>query len=94
MCVVSVTDVGPGIPASEHERIFERFYRVDNGTTRRTGGVGLGLYIAKELVESMGGRLWVTSEPGSGSTFRFSLPHARRDEEAEPVIVTSVESAV
>ena len=92
MCVISVTDDGAGIPAAEQQRIFERFYRVDNGTTRATGGVGLGLYIAKELVESMGGRLWVTSEPGTGSTFRFSLPLARRDDDAAPVIVTPVKS--
>jgi PAS domain S-box-containing protein len=90
MCVISVTDAGQGIAVAEQERIFERFYRVDNGTTRRTGGVGLGLYIAKELVESMGGRLWVTSEPGAGSTFRFSLPLARRDDDAVPVIATPV----
>ena len=92
MCVISVTDAGQGIAVAEQERIFERFYRVDNGTTRRTGGVGLGLYIAKELVESMGGRLWVTSEPGAGSTFRFSLPLARRDDDAVPVIATPVGS--
>ncbi len=91
MCTISVADAGPGIPAAEQARIFERFYRVDNGTTRATGGVGLGLYIARELVESMGGRLWVASEPGRGSTFRFSLPLVRRDE-AEPLIVTPVVS--
>jgi signal transduction histidine kinase len=74
MCVVSVTDLGCGIPAEEQSRIFDRFYKVDNGSTRTTGGVGLGLYIAKQLVESMSGRLWVRSEPGCGSTFSFSLP--------------------
>jgi PAS domain S-box-containing protein len=81
MCVVSVTDIGCGIPVDEQSRIFERFYKADNGSTRATGGVGLGLYIAKELVESMSGRLWVRSEPGCGSTFSFSLPLARADEE-------------
>jgi PAS domain S-box-containing protein len=80
MYVISVTDGGSGIPAAERERIFDRFYKVDNGSTRETGGVGLGLYIAKELVESMSGRLWYTSEPGAGSTFRFSLPLVRRPE--------------
>jgi PAS domain S-box-containing protein len=80
MCVVSVTDIGCGIPADEQSRIFERFYKADNGSTRTTGGVGLGLYIAKELVESMAGRLWVRSEPGCGSTFSFSLPLGREDE--------------
>jgi signal transduction histidine kinase len=80
MYVISVTDGGSGIPAADRERIFDRFYKVDNGSTRETGGVGLGLYIAKELVESISGRLWYTSEPGAGSTFRFSLPLARRPE--------------
>jgi two-component system phosphate regulon sensor histidine kinase PhoR len=73
-CVVSVTDRGEGIPAPEQGRIFERFYRVGNVATQETGGVGLGLYIAKQLVESMAGRMWVTSEEGRGSTFSFSLP--------------------
>ena len=73
-CVVSVKDHGEGIPADLLDRIFERFYKVDNGSTRSTGGVGLGLYIAKQLVESMGGRLWVASKSGEGSTFSFSLP--------------------
>src|SRR4029077_12707062 len=83
MCVVSVTDIGCGIPADEQSRIFDRFYKVDNGSTRTTGGVGLGLYIAKQLVESMSGHIWVRSEPGCGSTFSFSLPLARVDEMSE-----------
>ena len=74
--VVSVRDRGEGIPAELQQRIFERFYKIDNGSTRATGGVGLGLYIAKQLVDSMGGRLWVQSTPGEGSTFSFSLPLA------------------
>jgi PAS domain S-box-containing protein len=74
--VVSVRDRGEGIPAEQQQRIFERFYKIDNGSTRVTGGVGLGLYIAKQLVDSMGGRLWVNSTPGEGSTFSFSLPLA------------------
>jgi PAS domain S-box-containing protein len=76
VCVVSVTDQGEGIPAAEQDRIFDRFYRVDNSATQSTGGVGLGLYIARQLVESMAGRMRVTSEPGDGSTFSFSLPLA------------------
>jgi PAS domain S-box-containing protein len=78
MSVISVTDGGSGITAAEQARIFDRFYRVDNGSTRATGGVGLGLYIARQLVESMSGRLWVRSGPGGGSTFRFSLPLVHR----------------
>jgi signal transduction histidine kinase len=84
MYVISVTDGGPGIPIAERERIFDRFYKADNGSTRETGGVGLGLYIARELVESMSGRLWYTSEPDSGSTFRFSLPLVERPPAPEP----------
>jgi PAS domain S-box-containing protein len=87
MCVISVTDIGCGIPADEQPRIFDRFHKVDNGSTRATGGVGLGLYIAKQLVESMSGRIWVRSEPGCGSTFSFSLPLAReRDLPSTPAI--------
>jgi PAS domain S-box-containing protein len=73
-CVISVIDQGEGISDEEQPRIFDRFYRTDNGSTRATGGVGLGLYIAKQLVESMGGRLWVVSRVGQGSTFSFSVP--------------------
>jgi PAS domain S-box-containing protein len=72
--VVSVRDEGEGIALSEQDRIFERFQRGESGLVRETGGTGLGLYIAKRLVEAMSGRLWVVSRPGAGSTFSFSLP--------------------
>jgi signal transduction histidine kinase len=71
---ISVTDTGEGIPAEELPNIFERFYRVDKSRSRATGGHGLGLTIAKRLVEAHGGRIWVESEPGKGSTFCFTLP--------------------
>jgi signal transduction histidine kinase len=71
---IAVTDEGIGIPAGEHERIFDRFYRVDSALTRRTQGAGLGLYLAKSVIEAHGGRIWVTSSPGKGSTFVFTLP--------------------
>ena len=74
--IISVRDQGEGIPLSEQDRVFDRFHRVDSGMTRRTGGTGLGLYIAKRLVEAMAGRLWLMSRPGEGSTFSFSLPLA------------------
>jgi len=71
---VSVTDTGEGIPAEELPNIFERFYRVDKSRTRATGGSGLGLTIAKRLVEAHGGRIEVQSETGKGSRFVFTVP--------------------
>jgi signal transduction histidine kinase len=73
---VSVTDQGLGIPISEQQRVFEKFYRLDTRLTRTGGGTGLGLYIAGELVRRMGGRIAVRSEPGVGSTFTVDLPRA------------------
>ena len=72
----TVRDQGLGIPPNEHERIFEKFYRLDAAMTRGVGGSGLGLYICRELVERMDGRIWVSSELGSGSSFSFELPLA------------------
>ena len=74
--IVSIRDHGVGIPEEELERVFERFHRVDTGLTGRRGGTGLGLYIVKQLVEAMAGRIWVTSKPGQGSMFSFTLPLA------------------
>jgi PAS domain S-box-containing protein len=72
----AVRDRGLGIPASEHERIFEKFFRLDPNLSRGVGGTGLGLYISREIVRRMGGRIRVESEPGRGSTFSFELPLA------------------
>jgi signal transduction histidine kinase len=72
----AVHDRGLGIPAAEHERIFEKFYRLDPNLSRGVGGTGLGLYISRELVRRMGGRIRVESAPGRGSTFSFELPLA------------------
>ena len=71
---VSVEDTGPGIAEEELTYVFERFYRVDKSRSRATGGVGLGLTIAKRLVEAHGGRVTATSRVGKGSTFSFILP--------------------
>ncbi len=73
---VSVADTGEGIPAEDLPYIFERFYRVDKSRTRSTGGSGLGLTIARRLVEAHGGTIEVESQPGHGSIFTFNLPTA------------------
>jgi signal transduction histidine kinase/DNA-binding response OmpR family regulator len=72
--VVSVSDTGSGIPADHFPKLFEAFSQVDASPTRRTGGTGLGLSICKRLVEMHGGRIWVDSILGKGSTFYFTLP--------------------
>ena len=70
----SVKDHGLGIPVGEQKRIFDKFYRLDPDQRRGIGGTGLGLYICRELVQSMHGRIWVESELGKGTTFAFELP--------------------
>ncbi len=74
--IVSVQDSGPGIPLQEQAMVFEKFYRGAN-EQRRVPGTGMGLAIAKAIVEAAGGRIWVESTPGAGSVFRCSLPVAR-----------------
>src|SRR5205823_7798608 len=80
--VVSVQDRGEGIAPGDRDRVFERFRRLESGLARRTGGTGLGLYIARQLVEAMGGRLWLDSA-ARGSTFSFTLPLAGAQKEAQ-----------
>jgi signal transduction histidine kinase len=74
---ISVSDTGEGIPAEDLHNIFERFYRVDRSRARATGGSGLGLTIARRLVEAHGGKITVQSELGKGSRFSFTLPIAK-----------------
>jgi signal transduction histidine kinase len=71
---VTVSDEGIGVPPEEQSRIFERFYRVDDALSRRAQGSGLGLYIAKAIVEAHGGRIGARSAPGRGTAFSFTLP--------------------
>jgi two-component system, OmpR family, sensor histidine kinase SenX3 len=77
---IAVTDQGIGIPEEEQERIFERFYRVDQARSRATGGTGLGLAIVKHTVGNHGGELSVWSQPGDGSTFTIRLVSGSRHE--------------
>jgi PAS domain S-box-containing protein len=71
---VSIIDTGCGIPREEHERIFDRLYQIKAGDATTEQGVGLGLYLCRELIQLHGGNIWVESEPGRGSTFAFVLP--------------------
>ena len=72
--LISVTDQGSGIPPEHLDRVFDKFYRAGDDLVKKTKGVGLGLYICKSIVEHHGGRIWVESTPGEGSTFKFTLP--------------------
>ncbi len=74
MVEFEVRDTGPGIPLHEQKKLFTMFYQVETDSTRSAGGLGLGLVISKGIVESHGGRIWVESEPGKGSAFKFTLP--------------------
>lgn len=79
-----VSDTGIGIPMEDRERVFEKFYRADNSTTRSAGGTGLGLSISKAIVERLGGSIWVESAPGKGSQFWFTLPLSLPEDAPEP----------
>jgi signal transduction histidine kinase len=71
---VSVRDTGPGISAADQSKLFQEFQQADNAITRKKGGTGLGLAISKRIIEMHGGKIWVESQPGQGSTFAFALP--------------------
>jgi signal transduction histidine kinase len=73
---VDVRDNGPGIPVEDQAIIFERFRQGGDTRTNRPAGTGLGLPISRAIVDHLGGRLWVNSEPGAGATFSFTLPVA------------------
>ncbi|MGQ9536520.1 MAG: ATP-binding protein [Actinomycetota bacterium] len=73
-CMVEVADTGIGISPLDLPRVFDKFYQVDSSATRQQSGTGLGLCISRELVVAQGGRIWVESEKGKGSVFRFTVP--------------------
>jgi len=79
--VVSVQDQGIGIAPEALPHLFERFCQVNGTGTRQRGGTGLGLYISRQIVEAHGGRIWVESRVGRGSTFSFAIPVAASDNE-------------
>jgi two-component system sensor histidine kinase VicK len=76
--ILSVTDQGIGLSAAQLQQVFERFYRADNSDRRRVGGTGLGLSLAREIVELHGGRIWADCMQGGGCRFSFSLPIAEK----------------
>jgi len=78
--LLSVTDTGPGIPAADLAKVFQRFYRVDAARNRTVGGSGLGLAICEEIIRAHGGRIWVESRLGHGSRFCFALPAPHTDQ--------------
>lgn len=89
---VSVIDTGIGITEEQRERIFEEFEQAENYTSRRYGGTGLGLAISRRIIELMGGKIWVDSEPGKGSTFSFTLEVLKGDERDEASSASDVVS--
>ena len=80
---VSVTDSGPGIAKQDQVKLFQAFSQVDDSPTRKTGGTGLGLSICQHIINMHGGRIWVDSDLGKGSTFSFTLPLFRKEKEGE-----------
>jgi signal transduction histidine kinase len=81
---LSVRDTGPGISAADQAKLFQEFQQADNAITRKKGGTGLGLAISKRIVEMHGGKIWLESQPGQGSTFSFTVP-VRVERQVEPV---------
>ncbi len=81
---LAVSDTGTGISLADQDRIFERFYQAETGPQSKAGGYGLGLAIAKLIVEQHGGRIGVESQPGEGSSFSFTIPLRAADAPCPP----------
>ncbi len=73
---IDVSDTGIGISKEDQARLFTKFFRADNPSTREVSGTGLGLYITKHLIEAHGGKIWVNSEAGNGTTFSLTWPRS------------------
>ena len=71
---IDVSDTGIGMSKADQARLFSKFFRADNTPTRREAGTGLGLFITRHLVEAQGGKIWIESQEGKGSTFSFTVP--------------------
>lgn len=90
--VVAVQDQGPGVDPADAERMFERFSQLEHRSSGQPAGTGLGLYICRSLVEAQGGRIWVDSRPGGGSTFRYTVrvaQHAGHGRDGDPVAAST-----
>ncbi|MDR2421406.1 MAG: response regulator [Oscillospiraceae bacterium] len=87
---ISVTDTGIGISPEQQSRLFTSFQQAESGTSRKFGGTGLGLAISKRIIEMMGGRIWIESEAGRGSTFTFTVKAARGAEESQGLLPPGV----
>lgn len=92
--LINVTDTGIGVAADDLAHIFQKFYRVDNSQTRQIGGTGLGLYLVKQRVEALNGRVWCESSFGDGSTFFVSLPRLTDQEYEKMRLAYENEQAV
>lgn len=86
-----IKDTGPGIPAADISHLFQKFYRVDNSSTRTIGGTGLGLFICKKIIELYKGRIWVESQEGAGSTFYINLPRLTSQKANELIAQTQAQ---
>jgi signal transduction histidine kinase len=90
--IVRVQDRGPGIDPDQRDRIFDRFYQVDQSDTRQVGGVGMGLYICRRAAERLGARIWLDRSDASGSVFAVRLPTADHAGDQTADIVTVIAS--